>query len=157
MTRPVRRRDVLHAGLALCASLALPAARACEFTSSTLRVTHPWTRATESDARFAVVCMKIDEVIEADRLIGVETPVAAGAELAGAGEGGSVNLLIPPGRETLLSEEGVHIRLLGLAGPLLVGRAYPLSLMFEKGGLMYAQLNVDYTSLPSFAKRRLGG
>jgi copper(I)-binding protein len=89
--------------------------------------------------------MKFDEVTETDRLIGVETPVATGAELAGEGATGrAVNLLIPEGRETLLSEEGTHIRLLGLKHPLLIARVYPLQLVFEKGSIVNATLNVDY-------------
>src|SRR4051812_18926864 len=105
-----RRRAVLQTGLALCASLVLPSARACEFFTSTMRITHPWTRATREVAS-AVLCMKFDEVTETDRLIGVETPVAARAELVGQDVGPALNLLIPQGRETLLSDEGTHIRL----------------------------------------------
>jgi periplasmic copper chaperone A len=156
MKKIVHRRDMLRAGLALGASLVLPSARACEFFSPTLRVTHPWTRATEPDAKFAVVCMKIDEVTETDRLVGVETPVAAGVELVGGGGGAGVNLLIPAGRETLLSEEGTHLRLLDLQHPLLIARSYPLTLVFEKGGIVPATLNVDYMA-PGFSfagKRR---
>jgi periplasmic copper chaperone A len=155
MKKTVSRRDVLQASLALGAALLAPSLRACEFFTSTLRVTHPWTRATGEDLSSAVLCMKFDEVTESDRLIGVETPVAAAAELVGEGSAGAVDLLIPAGRETLLSEEGSHIRLLGLAHPLLLGRAYPLTLVFEKGGVLHSTLNVDYQgSVAPFAKRR---
>ncbi len=143
MNHSIRRRAVLHAGVALCASLVIPPVRACEYFTGTLRITHPWTRATGPDT-FAVVCMRFDEVTETDRLIGVETPVAAGAELVGERTGAGVNLLIPQGRETLLSEDGTHIRLLGLKHPLLIARSYPLKLVFEKGGIVGAILNVDY-------------
>jgi periplasmic copper chaperone A len=92
--------------------------------------------------------MKFDEVSETDRLIGVETPVAANAYLVGEGASGAgVNLLIPAGRETLLSEDGTHVRLEGLKHALLVGRIYPLQLAFEKGGIVNAKLNVDYLQL----------
>jgi copper(I)-binding protein len=70
--------------------------------------------------------------------------VAAGAELVAEGVGGEVNLLIPAGRETVLSDDGTHIRLLGLEHPLPMGRSYPLKLVFEKGGEVQATLNVDY-------------
>src|SRR5262245_53362972 len=100
------RRAVLRVGLALCASLVIRPARACEYFTGTLRFTHPWTRASVPDATSAAVCMKFDEVSETDRLIGVETPVAAGAYLIREGENTGVNLLIPAGRETLLSEDG---------------------------------------------------
>lgn len=146
MNRFLPRRRVLHAGLALGVSLVVPAARACEFFTSTMRVIHPWTRAT-GYATSAVVCMKFDDVTETDRLIGVETPVAAGAELVGEGASTEVDLLIPAGQETALSEEGTHIRLVELNHPLLIARVYPLKLAFEKGGIVNAALTVDYLQL----------
>jgi copper(I)-binding protein len=88
--------------------------------------------------------MKIDEVIEADRLIGVETPVAKGAELVVDGAVSRLNLPIPKGREMTLGEEGRMIRLIGLNHPLLIARTYPLKLVFEKSGIVDAELNVDY-------------
>jgi copper(I)-binding protein len=88
--------------------------------------------------------MKFDDVSQDDRLIGVQTPVASGAEIAGPGAEPGVNLLIPNGRETLLSETGLHLRLTGLQLPLEVGRSYPLKLTFERGGVVNATLNIDY-------------
>jgi copper(I)-binding protein len=155
MKKPVSRRDALQVGLALGAALLAPPLRACEFYSANLRVTHPWTRASFPGASTAVVCMKFDEVAEDDRLIGVETPVAAGAEVVGPGAGNGVDLPIPAGQETLLSEEGTYLRLVGLQEPLLLARAYPLTLVFEKGGAMSAKLNVDYQGqLSPFAPNR---
>lgn len=138
------RRHILRAGLALGASALVPPVRACEFFASTLRVTHPWTRVTPADARFAVVCMKIDQVTREDRLIGVVTPVATGAEIGGISTGRALDLLIEKGREIQLVETGVHLRLTGLTQPLLIGRSYPMRLIFEKGGVLEAELNVDY-------------
>src|SRR5262245_60652509 len=87
--RLMHRRTALQAGAALCASLFVPPARGCEFFSNTLRITHPWTRATNSTAS-AIVCMSFDEAMETDRLIGVETPVAESVQLVG-------DMLIPQG------------------------------------------------------------
>lgn len=143
MNRGIRRRDVLGAGLAFTAALVAPPLRACEFFASTLRIVHPWTCVTLADAAFAMVCMKFDEVTTADRLIGVETPVAARAELAGGSAGPALDLAIPEGAETVLSETGTHVRLLGLTQPLLIARVYPLKLVFEKGGAVNAALTVD--------------
>jgi copper(I)-binding protein len=138
----IRRRQVLHAGLAAGASLVLPSARACEFFSSTLRVFHPWTRAT-GDATSAIVSMEFDQVIETDRLIGVETPMAAGAEIGGRGANRALDLVIPQGQETRLSETGIYLRLVGLTSPLYIARSYPLRLVFEKGGALETNLSVD--------------
>ena len=144
MSHPVRRRIVLQAGLATAVALVAPAARACEFFTTTLRVFRPWTRATAPGDAFAVLCMGFDQVTSADRLIRVETPVAASAEMAGIGAGPSVDLVIPAGQETVLSESTTFIRLLGLKHPLEMGRSYPLRLVFEKGGAVEADLDVDF-------------
>src|SRR5262245_16004031 len=135
------RRRALKAGLALCAVLVAPRARACEFFSNTLRITHPWTR-TSGNATAAAIFMRFDEASETDRLVGVETPVAERAQLIG-------ELVIPAGGELVLSEQGPHVRLVELKHPLFVGRVYPLKLTFEKGGVVNANLNVDFLGLLS--------
>lgn len=145
MHRFPHRRSVLRFGLAFGGALVLPAARACELMTSTLRITHPWTRATADDASTAVLGMKFDEVTQSDRLILVETPVASGAEMAGVGAGPKVDFFIPEGEETALHEAGSFVRLTGLRFPLQAGRSYPLRLGFEKGGVYMATLSVDYT------------
>jgi copper(I)-binding protein len=144
MSRLIRRRAALQAGLALGSGLLLRPAQACEYFGTTLRVTHPWTRATAVGADTAVLCMRLDEVTQPDRLIGVQTPVATGAVMGGLRAGSAVDLLIPAGQETLLSETGIHVRLTGLKFPLEIARTYPLQLVFEKGGVIEATLNVDY-------------
>jgi periplasmic copper chaperone A len=146
------RRSLLHLGLASTVSLSglmlSRPAQACDFSTRFLRVTHPWTRASADDATSAVVCMKFDQVLEDDRLIGVDTMVATDAEL-GTNVGGvstqaSLNFRIPKGQTSLLSEEATFLRLLGLKLPLEVGRAYPMQLTFEKGGNLMTDLNVSF-------------
>jgi hypothetical protein len=136
--------------IALGATALVPPARACEFFSSHLRIWHPWTRATRVDADTAKLCMRFDEVRLADRLIGIETPVAGGARLAGPGapEGRQdLSLPIREGQELTLAEDGLHIELLDLQQPLQVGRSFPLRLVFESAGTVEAALNVDYAGL----------
>ena len=137
------RRRLLQAGFALAAGLsAVPRAQACEFYTSTLRVIHPWTRATGEEP-FALVGMKLDEVAQTDRLVGVETPVAGGARLVQDGVATEVNLLIPAGSEIVLGDQDVYVQLVDLQQPLLLGRSYPLALHFEKGGTILAKISVD--------------
>jgi copper(I)-binding protein len=138
-----RRAVVLHAGLLLCTGAFATCARACEFCASTLKIIHPWTRATAPGERMAKLCMSFDEVTEPDRLIGVRTPMAGRVELAGT-KSRRVDLAIPAGRTTVLTEAGVHLRLLDLTQPLEVGRAYPLTLEFARGGEVIAGFEVDY-------------
>lgn len=148
MSRSALRRRHLLIALGT-AGLTRPA-RACEFFSSHLRIWHPWTRATRVDADTARLCMRFDEVQATDRLIGVETPVATGARLAGPGapqDGQSLSLLIPAGQELALTEDGLHIELLDLQQPLQLGRSFPLRLIFETAAPVNAMLNVDYAGL----------
>ena len=144
MHPPLARRQLLRAGLAAGAMLALPAARACEFFALHVRITHPWTRASAPGAASAVVCMRFDEVTLSDRLIGVESPVAESAEMGGTVTGGPVNLAIPADGLITLSEAGRHILLVGLRHALMVAREYPLTLVFERSGSVQATLSVDY-------------
>ena len=141
-----QRRALLRGALAIGAGLVLPAApaRACEFFCLSMRITHPWTRASAAGATTAVVSMRFDEVTEVDRLIRVETPVAASAELVGDGPVRPVNLVVAAGQVLDLTEAGIHIRLTGLHHPLEMARTYPLTLTFEKGGVVEADLSVDY-------------
>lgn len=138
------RRSLLYAGLAGACTLAGLPARACEFFGPTLRVTHPWTRATPDDASSAVVCMTFDEVTQDDRLLGIEAAFAAGAEMVVDGHAGPIDLALPRGEVIALAETGTHLRLRGLSQPLELGRAYPIRLLFEQGGVLRANLTVDF-------------
>lgn len=150
------RRTLLRAGCALGAALVLPPARACEFFSTHLRIWRPWSRATAEGDAFAVLCMRFDEVRLPDRLIRVETPVAAGAEMSGAASGRAIDFAIPAGRESELSETGTFIRLVGLKHPLelgrnyplKLGRNYPLKLVFAHGGVVDADIDIDFERAP---------
>lgn len=139
------RRHALRAGAAFGLGLAGVRAHACEFFASTLRVTHPWTRATPEGADSAWVSMRFDEVSEDERLVGVQTPVATHVELVGAdGKPLPLDFAIPAGRVTLLVEHGPRLRLSGLQMPLELTRTYPLQLTFAKAGTLRADLSVDY-------------
>ena len=162
MTILLRRRSLLQASLSLSAALCVSRATACEFFAPTLRVSHPWTRATPASAAFAVLGMRLDDVAEDDQLLDVQTPVAEavmyapGVHSSGHGgamllsvPGGGLPLDIPAGRETVLGNAdllgaGPHLRLLRLTQDLEIGRSYPLRLVFRKGGTVKAQLSVDY-------------
>lgn len=140
----LERRLMVKAAVASGLSLMGLRSRACEFFSPNLRVTHPWTRATPDGVNSCVVCMRFDQVLLDDRLIGLQTPIAGGAEMGGPGAQSRIDVPIPMGQETLLSETGTHIRLVELTQPMEIGRAYPIQLFFEQGGLLRANLSVDY-------------
>ncbi len=138
------RRHALRAGAAFGLGLAGLRVQACEFFASTLRVTHPWARATPQEAGVAIVCLRFDEVTEDDRLVGVQSMVAERAELGGPLGRRPVDLPIPRGEVMLLSEHGIHIRLLALTMPLELTRSYPMQLVFEKAGVLRTDLSIDY-------------
>lgn len=144
MVRSGDRRWLLRNGLALAGAAWLPAAQACEVQAEFLRVMHPWTRATAPDAEFAVLCMRIDEVTADDRLIGVETPVADRAWVAGAPAGQPLDFVIAAGSNIDMNEQGLHLRLAPLRLPLHAGRSYPLQLTFARSGVVRTTLSVDF-------------
>ena len=138
-----QRRLALQAASVACLAWAWPQARACNYETGLLRITHPWVRATAADATTALMFMRFDEVNTADRLIGVSTPVATGAEMGGAQAGQAVSIPVPVGNTTELSEDGLHVRLTGLKHQLHAGREYALTLEFERSGTVLMRLTVD--------------
>jgi copper(I)-binding protein len=143
MHSSIHRRAALRAGLAFGAALALPQARACEYFADNLRITHPWCMATRPGATSVIVSMMFDQVTRTDRLVGVKTMVAEGAEIGGQLARPEIDFAIPEGAETHLAEHGTYLKLTGLQFPLEVARTYPMVLTFEHGGVVQATLNVD--------------
>lgn len=144
MQRSITRRAAMRASLGLAMATAGVPAPACEFYAQRFTLIHPWTRASRQGATTAVVCMSFRDINGADRLVGLDTPVAEGAELVGSEAGTALDLVIPDGGLFELTERGLHIRLTGLRHPLEIARAYPLTLNFERSGELRAALNVDY-------------
>lgn len=151
MNFKMNRRGVLHIGAGMAAALHLPAVRAHEFFSSSLTVLHPWTRASAEGATSAIVSMKFEDVVEADSLVGAQSPVCDGAEFGGVGVPSNPSrgyeFQISKGSLAELSEAGTFLRLTGLKFPLELGREYPLTLVFAKAGPLRAALLIDYPPL----------
>jgi len=149
MDHHINRRWLLRSGTAAAGAMLVPAVRACEVQATFLRITHPWTRATAPDAEFGVLCMRIDEVTADDRLVGVHTPVAERAWLAGSPTqhphaDQPLDLAISAGSSIEMHEQGLHLRLSPLRLPLLAGRSHPLQLTFARSGVVMTTLSVDY-------------
>ena len=144
MSIDLRRRILLRAGAAAGSALWLPGAGAHEYFTTHFTLIHPWTRASKPGATTAMICMTFDEVNEADRLVGAETPLADGAETGGKPAGTAVDIEIPKGVKTEFTESDVHLRLVGLNQPIELAREYPLTLTFAKAGRLRASFLVDY-------------
>lgn len=88
---------------------------------------------------------------EADRLIGVETDIAAKAETHeskvdanGVGTMEHVESVeIPAGQTVNLEHGGYHIMFMGLTGPLLEGEMHKVTLIFEKAGPVDIEFMID--------------
>ncbi len=139
--------------------LALAAAfSAVAFTSSAhdynvgaLKIDHPWARATPGAITTGAAYLTVTaQGQEPDRLIAVETPRAAKAELHTMILDGDIMKMrqvsaieINPGEPTVLKPGGLHIMLVGLKAPLREKDRFPMTLTFEKAGKIEVQIAVE--------------
>ncbi|WP_294930644.1 copper chaperone PCu(A)C [uncultured Paracoccus sp.] len=129
--------------LGLAVMLPLAAAADCASVSAHgLTVTGAWSRATIGSERPAVFYVEIrNEGETADRLTGIETPVAAMPMLhRTVVEDGVASMPhaeaieIPAGETVGLAPGGHHGMLMGLTAPLTEGESFPVTLQFERAG-----------------------
>ena len=121
--------------------LALPAF-AHDYEIGELTVDHPWARASAGLMKTGAAYMTItNDGGQADRLIGVATPVAKKAALHTVTMEGSIAKMRPvqaveinSGKPAVLAPGGVHIMLTGLKAPLREGETFPMALSFERTG-----------------------
>lgn len=106
-----------------------------------VEVQKAWARATPGGARTGAVYMTLIAKGGSDRLVGVASPVAGGAQLHEMSMEGGVMRMRPlpaielkAGVATVLKPGGMHVMLVGLREPLVAGRSFPLTLHFEKAG-----------------------
>lgn len=111
-------------------------------TLGPLEIDTPWARASVGTARPGAAYVTIRNTgDEPDRLVGIETRVAARPEVHEMEEVGGVMkmrpaqpLEIPPGGEIRLAPGGAHIMLMQLQAPLEEGKQIPITFVFEKAG-----------------------
>ena len=135
---PGRRRFV--AGLLLAPELVW----AHDFKAGALVIDHPYATPTPAGARTGAVYFQAlkNTGREADRLIGVRTPVAASAEIHRSTMDGDVMrmrqidaLELPAGAEIKVRHGGeLHLMLIDLKAPLKEGERFPVWLRFERAG-----------------------
>ncbi|PWC53831.1 hypothetical protein TSO221_09915 [Azospirillum sp. TSO22-1] len=141
------RTMTLAAVLAVAAGTAL----AHGYKAGAVEIEHPWARATAGTAQNGAAYMVLTgHGKDADRLVSVSTPVADKAELHLHMMDNGVMKMRPvdaievmPGSPTTLAPGGLHIMLLGLKQPLVKGKAFPLTLTFEKGGPVTVEVDVQ--------------
>ncbi|HEV3241245.1 MAG TPA: copper chaperone PCu(A)C [Casimicrobiaceae bacterium] len=128
-----------------------PALAAHEYRPDSLRIDHPFARATPPGARVGGVFLTVDNFGNtADRLVRASTPIAAGVALHQmALEGGLMKMRAVPSVEVMpggrleLRPNGYHLMLLDLKQPLKAGERFPLSLTFEHAGTILISVWVE--------------
>lgn len=147
---------------ALCAGLVVLPARAHEFTVGSLKIGHPWARATPRGASVGVGYVKITNTGTApDRLLGGSTDAARNLEFHSMKMEGDVMKMRPvtggieikPGQTVELKPGGQHVMFKGLTHPLKKGERVQAILAFEKAG----KVAVDFVIQGMGAKSGGGG
>jgi len=138
--------------LSLAAALvAVPALAEHRYQLDSLRIDHPFARATPPGAKAGSVFFTLENAGKnEDRLIRASTPVAAAVAVHQMVlEDGVMRMravpsvdLIPGGRVEF-NPNGYHLMLLDLKQPLKVGERFPLTLTFEHGGVILISVLVE--------------
>jgi len=124
---------------ALCAA----PASAHDFTAGSLKIDHPWARATPKGASVGGGYLKITNTgPAADRLIGGSSDVSKRFEVHEMTVQNGVmkmrpvtsGLEIKPGATVELKPGGYHVMFVGLKKPLVEGQHVDATLQFEKAG-----------------------
>lgn len=128
--------------LSIAASLVATAALSHDFQSGTIRVDHPWSRATPPGAPVAGGYLKIENAgTEPDRLVSVASEIAASTELHESVVKDGVASMRPldgplevPAGQTVEVGAGNHIMFVKPARTLKKGDEFKATLVFEKAG-----------------------
>jgi copper(I)-binding protein len=147
----MKARSTLVAAIAAGLLLCIEHASAHEYTLGTIRIIHPWSRATPPGAQTGGSYMKLENKGAADRLVSISTNVADAAELHSMSMEGDVMKMqrldkgveLPADKTVELKPGGLHIMLVGLKASLKEGQSFPLKLKFEKAGEISVDVKVD--------------
>jgi hypothetical protein len=130
------------------------AATAHETMVGDLMIGHPWARATVGQSKYAAAYFTLMNTGNmADRLIAASTPIAEKAELhTHFLENGVMRMRpvdgidVQPGAPVELKPGGLHIMLMGMKDPLKEGSTFPLTLTFQKSGVISVTVQVESPS-----------
>jgi periplasmic copper chaperone A len=137
--------------LLACACGSLSVASAHQYALKSLKIDHPFARATPPGAKTGGVFVTVENTgLQSDRLISVSSPVAGVADLhemkidSGVMRMRGVAALEVKAGETLeLKPGGYHVMLSELRQPLKVGDTFPLTLTFENAGAVEVSVWVE--------------
>lgn len=128
-----------------------PLAAAHEFDSGELHVDHPWSRALPPVAKTGAAYLAItNHGVQADQLLGADTPAAAKVEMHEHLHADGVmkmqqvkELSIAAGEKLTFKPGGYHLMLFNLKQPLVAGETFPLTLHFAEAGDVEVVVNVQ--------------
>ncbi|MBM7062868.1 copper chaperone PCu(A)C [Pseudomonas sp. UL073] len=137
----------------LLAALLTPAwyVTAHEYNAGDLHIEHPWSREMPPSAPTAAAYFVLhNKGAAADRLLGVDTPAAAKAEIHEHVESNGMMKMqqvpgvdLPAGGGATFAPGGYHVMLFGLKQQYRDGQRFPLTLHFEKTGDVQVEVVVQ--------------
>jgi len=139
----------------MLAALLLPAtfASAHEYNKGDLHIAHPWSLALPPNAPNVAAYFIIDNKgQQADRLLGVDTPISDKAELHEHVMTGEVmrmqqvkDVPVPAGGTVTFSPSAYHVMIMAPKDRSLLrdGQRFPLTLHFEKAGDLTVEVAVQ--------------
>jgi periplasmic copper chaperone A len=152
-------------GVASLVALSLSAiasqAFAHDYTIGTLKIGHPWTRATPGGAKVAGGYLTVENTgTTPDRLMGGTMEVSGRVEIHEMSMNDGImrmrelpqGLDIPPGAKVELKPGSYHVMFMQLQRPLKLDEKVKATLVFEKAGTIEVVFNVE-----SVAARSSGG
>ena len=140
---------------AIAAALLMPAcfANAHQYKAGDLEITHPWSQELPPNAPTVAAYFVIRNTGNtADRLLGVDTPIAEKAELHQHVMQGDLMKMQPvpsvevvPGGSVTFAPMAYHVMLVGLKDRSLLkdGERFPMTLHFEKAGDISVEVKVQ--------------
>jgi copper(I)-binding protein len=141
----MKRRSILLAVPALLMAKGFASAQ----QPGAISVEAPWTRAAGQGMQGAGYLTLRNTGAE-DRLVSASTPAAARVELHTHLRDGEVMRMrpvqaipVPAQGSVTLQPSGLHLMMIGLTRPLIVGESIPLTLRFERAGEIEVQLAVQ--------------
>jgi hypothetical protein len=146
---------------AVLAALATSAALAHDYTVGSLKIDHPWARATPKGASVGGGYMKITNSGTApDRLVAGSSDISSSFEIHEMKMEGGVmkmrpiagGLEIKPGQTVTLDPSGYHVMLVDLKKQLVQGERFKATLEFAKAG----KVEVDF-AIEGIGAKTVGG
>lgn len=137
---------------AIIALLVAQAASARDYEVGSLRIGHPWSRATPAGARVGGGYLSIENTgTQADRLVSISASVSGRAEAHEMALKDGVmtmralesGVVIPPGGKVEFKPGGFHIMFMDLKQPLKQDERLKGTLIFEKAGPVEVEFTVE--------------